>query len=79
MGTKSAWTEERRARQAEIIRQTKPWEKSTGPKTDEGKAIASRNAYLGDVEHDLRARMKCITRTALAIAGRSRWPNGWSW
>lgn len=44
MGTKSAWTPERRARQAEIIKQTKPWEKSTGPRTDEGKAISSRNA-----------------------------------
>jgi hypothetical protein len=78
MGTKSAWTEERRARQAEIIRQTKPWEKSTGPKTEEGKTISSRNAYLGDWEHNWRARMKSNTRMALAIAGRSRWPNGWS-
>ena len=31
------WTPERRARQAELIRQTKPWEKSTGPKTQTGK------------------------------------------
>ena len=38
MGTKGAWTPERRARQAERIRQTKPWEKSTGPRTIEGKA-----------------------------------------
>ena len=48
MGTKSAWTPERRARQAEIIRQTQPWKSSTGPRTPEGGAVSSRNAYAGD-------------------------------
>lgn len=37
------WTPEDRARQAELIRAHKPWEKSTGPKTEEGKEICSRN------------------------------------
>jgi len=31
------WTKESRAKQAAIIRQNKPWEKSTGPKTAAGK------------------------------------------
>lgn len=44
MGTRSAWTKERRARQAAIIRRTKPWSRSTGPRTAEGKAISSQNA-----------------------------------
>jgi len=43
------WTEERRKRQAEMIRRHKPWEKSTGPKSDAGKAASSKNA----VKHGL--------------------------
>ena len=39
----NGWTPERRARQAELIRAWKPWEQSTGPKSPEGKAIASAN------------------------------------
>lgn len=38
------WTPEARARQAERIREWKPWEQSTGPKTDEGKRISRMNA-----------------------------------
>ncbi len=41
---KNGWTEERRRRQAEIIRQNKPWEKSTGPKTQAGKSRSKYNA-----------------------------------
>ena len=38
------WTEQARQKQAEMIRQNKPWEKSTGPTSDEGKAQSARNA-----------------------------------
>lgn len=41
------WTPERRARQAELIRRWKPWERSSGPRTKGGKAVASRNADKG--------------------------------
>lgn len=47
MGTKGAWTPERRAKQAAIIAHTRPWEKATGPRTMQGKAISSRNAHTG--------------------------------
>lgn len=47
MGTSSAWTPERRAKQAEAIKRWRPWDQSTGPKTDAGKAASSRNAYKG--------------------------------
>jgi hypothetical protein len=52
MGTRSAWTPERRARQAELIRRVKPWKRSTGPRTAAGKAKSSRNAtrFLRDPE-----------------------------
>ncbi len=39
-----AWTEERRKQQAEICRKNKPWLKSTGPKTLQGKATVALNA-----------------------------------
>lgn len=48
------WTPERRARQAELIRQWKPWEKSTGPRTPDGKAKAARNAWKGGHWRELR-------------------------
>lgn len=47
MGTSAAWTPERRAKHAENIRRWKPWKKSTGPRTSEGKARSSRNADKG--------------------------------
>ncbi len=40
----NGWTPERRARQAELMRTLKPWERSTGPKTPEGKKRVSMNA-----------------------------------
>jgi|WetSurMetagenome_2_1015567.scaffolds.fasta_scaffold32360_6 hypothetical protein len=42
----NGWTPERRARQAEMIRTWRPWEKSTGPRTPDGKAKASVNADM---------------------------------
>lgn len=41
------WAPERRARQAELIRRWRPWEKSTGPKTPEGKARSAMRGYKG--------------------------------
>ncbi len=50
----NGWTAERKARQAELIRQWRPWDNSTGPKTLEGKTVSSRNAYRGGVRSMLR-------------------------
>ena len=60
------WTPERRARQAAAIQLWKPWEKSTGPKTAEGKAIVARNAFKGGKRPALRARLREI-REALKV------------
>jgi len=38
------WTPEERAKHAAAMRKWKPWEKSTGPKTEAGKAASSQNA-----------------------------------
>jgi hypothetical protein len=37
------WTPEARKRQAKLIRQWRPWEKSTGPQTPAGKARSGQN------------------------------------
>lgn len=50
----TAWTPSRRARQAELIRQWRPWERSTGPRTGAGKAICARNAWRGGTRAELR-------------------------
>ncbi len=42
------WTEERRKKQAEAIRRWKPWEKSTGPRTEAGKNNCKMNALKLD-------------------------------
>lgn len=41
------WTKEQREKQKEAIKKWKPWEKSTGAKTPEGKAVVAKNAYKG--------------------------------
>jgi hypothetical protein len=48
-------TPEHRRLRAELIRKWKPWEKSTGPKSAQGKAKVSRNSYQGRVRPTLRA------------------------
>ena len=39
------WTLEQRLQQAQRIRQQKPWNYSTGPKTPQGKAISRKNSF----------------------------------
>jgi hypothetical protein len=54
----NGWTPERRSRQSEAIRRWKPWERSTGPRTSEGKARVARNPYKGGG----RARLRILAR-----------------
>lgn len=42
----NGWTLERRQRQAELINTWKPWIRSTGARTIEGKARSSQNARV---------------------------------
>lgn len=73
-GNKSAWTEERRARQREIIQQTKPWLKSTGPRTKNGKAVSSQNARMSPELARLDEELTRIRLEALQLFSRNRWP-----
>ena len=66
----NGWTPERRKRQSEAIRQWKPWQQSTGPKSPEGRAVVSRNAWAGGHWLMLRQAVK-------ALDGALREQRGW--
>ncbi len=59
MNQTNGWTEQRRRRQSELIGNWNPWEKSTGPRTAEGKAKSSQNAFKGGI----RPLLRMIDRT----------------
>lgn len=65
----NGWTPERRARQAELIRRWRPWERSTGPKTAAGKARSNRNGWKGNPRGALRelARALRAQRESLSV------------
>jgi len=46
------WSPERKAKQRKAIYAWRPWENSTGPKTNSGKATVARNAW----KHGHRSR-----------------------
>jgi len=53
---------EHRRLRAALIRRWRPWERSTGPKTAEGKARVARNAFHGAMRSLLR-RIARLLRT----------------
>ena len=56
---KAAWNDESRQRQREVIMKRKPWLKSTGAKTAEGKERSKMNALKMDIElHHLMKEYK---------------------
>jgi hypothetical protein len=72
----SRWTDERRAQQSAAIHRWRPWESCRGPRTAEGKASSSKNAFKPDsfpkqfaaIRHDLA----CVNRMLKAIVARRR-------
>lgn len=54
------WTTEQRQQQAQRIRSWSPWAKATGPRSSEGKAKTSRNAWKG-------GRRKMLSELARAL------------
>lgn len=57
----NGWTLERKQRQAELIRSWKPWERSTGPRTEAGKSAVSQNA----LKHGERSKANQAERREL--------------
>ena len=68
----NGWTPERRARQAEQIRKWKPWEKSTGPKTPDGKAKSARNGDPCGVLAEARAEVRDLRQWANELLREQR-------
>ena len=56
----NGWSLERRQRQAELIRRWRPWERSTGPRTEEGRQVVSRNAWRGGQRQQLRELARAL-------------------
>jgi len=56
----NGWTSERRARQAKLIQQWRPWEKSIGLRTLAGIGKVSQNAYKGGTWKMLRELAKAL-------------------
>ena len=52
---------------AELIRQWKPWERATGPRTAEGKARVAQNGYKGGTRMTLRALARLLRKGGVAI------------
>ena len=63
------WTPERRKRQSEAIRQWKPWQQSTGPKSPEGRAAVRGNAWRGGHGLMLRQAVKELNEAMREQAG----------
>ena len=74
----NGWTLERRQRQAELIRTWRPWEQSTGPRSDDGKAVAARNPWKGGVRERLREVANALRaqREVLALRDVPGCPGG---
>ena len=60
-------TPEHRRQQAERIRNWKPWEQSTGPRSPEGKAASSQNAWKGGTREILRELARALNRHREAL------------
>lgn len=56
------WTLEQRQQQREAIRNWKPWTQSTGPKSAEGKRVASQNAWTGGYLIQMRMLIKQLNK-----------------
>ena len=62
MARRGDWTDERRARQSTLIQRWKPWRRSTGPKSADGKARASANALKHGGRSTSIARLRSVLR-----------------
>jgi hypothetical protein len=72
MNRASGWTVERRQRQREAIRNWRPWQQSTGPRSAAGKTRSSRNADRGGRREALRADLRHFAELIAALDDEQR-------
>ena len=60
--TENRWNAGKRAAQSRNIRQTRPWTRSTGPKTGRGKTISALNAYKHGMRSAQMAELNRVMR-----------------
>lgn len=65
----NGWNLNRRQRQAVLIKNWRPWEHATGPRTEAGKAIVAQNAWKGGHRAQVRELRRALAaqRDALAV------------
>ena len=63
----NGWTSDRRSRQSKLIQEWKPWESSTGPRTDEGKAVSKMNALKGRLRPTVQLLNQAIKGHSAAL------------
>jgi len=63
----NGWTLERRQRQAALIRHWRPWEQSTGPRTEAGKQASARRGYKGGTREMLRQLGRALREQRQAL------------
>ena len=68
----NGWTPERRARQAELIRTWRPWDQSTGPRTQAGKARTARNGDRGGAWQVERENLRGLKATINDLLSQQR-------
>ena len=56
------WLTEERQRQRELIQRWKPWTKSTGAKTPEGKTRSAQNAFKTGKSIEIREMIKQLNK-----------------
>lgn len=66
----NGWTSERRAKQAKLIRTWRPWELSTGPRTDAGKTRTACNGDKGGVWRIERDNLRELKKTVSELLRR---------
>ena len=73
MGTRAAWTTERRDRQREIVGCTRPWRFSTGPTSADGKRRSSRNAIRSRHLSEGRLSAEELAEIEASVAQEIAW------
>ena len=68
----NGWTTERRSRQAELIRNWKPWKQSTGPRTQVGKSKSARNGDRGGAWKVDRDKLRALKATVNDLLRQQR-------